>query len=418
MPETFHLGTFHFAAFHVTFFSMSRISEWVSGRVFRFVHGNNLVYNTCWEDPRIDKQVLNLKPDDNLLVITSAGCNALSYALTGLQHVYAVDMNPRQNALLELKMSGIRNLDYETFFQLFGNGRLTGVKSIYQSKLRGDLSPWSQKFWDRKIKKYFDGRRRSFYFCGTTGMFARVINQIVDRSRMRTDVHDMLNAKTLEEQRTIWEPLRRKLWSRRVKFLMNRDTTLSLLGVPRAQRKQIETQYDGGVVKFIQDCLDSVFGTLPIQDNYFWRLYATGSYTPSCCPEYLEHENFSKLKGGLVNRVSAHTDTVEGFLRKHDGRISRFVLLDHMDWLSYHLYDALVSEWDAILQKAAAETRILWRSGGLRTDYIDTVPVNFHGQKTTLKEILMFDTAKAAELHKLDRVHTYGSFTIADLKNG
>ena len=394
---------------------MNRISEWLSGRVFRLVHENNLVYNTCWEDPRIDKQVLQLTPEDNLLVITSAGCNALSYALSGLNHVYAVDMNPRQNALLELKMSGIRNLDYASFFQMFGNGRLTGIKSIYHAKLRSDLSPWSQRYWDKRIRRYFDGKRKSFYFCGTTGAFARLINSIVDKTKMRADVHDILNAQTLDEQREIWRRLREKLWSRKVKFLMNRDSILSLLGVPKAQRKQIETQYEGGVVKFVQDCLDSVFGTLSIQDNYFWRLYATGSYTPACCPEYLEKENFDALKGGLLNRISTHTNTVEGFLRKHDGKISRFVLLDHMDWLSFHP-NLLASEWDAILSRATEKTRIIWRSGGLQTDYIKPVPVNFQGKAATLEEILTFDMEKAKELHKLDRVHTYGCFYIADLE--
>ena len=388
----------------------------MSGRVFRFVHGNNLVYNTCWEDPRIDKQVLHLTPEDNLLVITSAGCNALSYALTGLNRVYAVDMNPRQNALLELKMSGIRNLDYASFFQMFGNGRMVGIREIYRSKLRSDLSPWSQRYWDRRIRKYFDSRRKSFYFCGTAGAFARLMNSIVDKMNMRADVHDILNAQTLDEQRKIWERLREKLWSRTVKFIMNRDSILSLLGVPPAQRKQLETQYEGGIVKYVQDSLDSVFGTLPTRDNYFWRVYTTGCYTTECCPEYLERANFEALKGGLVNRISTHTDTVEGFLRKHDGgKISRFVLLDHMDWLSFHP-ELLASEWDAILNRAADKTRIIWRSGGLRTEYIDTVSVKFHGKDTQLGEILSYDTEKAAELHKLDRVHTYGSFYIADLK--
>lgn len=396
---------------------MNKIAEWVSGRVFRIVHGNNLVYNTCWEDPRIDKQVLDLGPGDNLLVITSAGCNALSYALTGLNHVYAVDMNYRQNALLDLKIAGIKNLDYETFFQLFGNGRLTGAKGIYQRKLRQNLPAASRRFWDKRIHKYFDSKRKSFYFCGTTGAFARIINHYINRYKLRGAVHDILCAETLEEQKGIWfEQIRGKLWSRLIKFLMNRDTTMSMLGVPKAQRLQIETQYDGGIVKFIQDCLDAVFGTLPINDNYFWRLYATGCYTPSCCPEYLTREGFDALKGGLVNRITTHTDTVEGFLRKHeDAKISRFVLLDHMDWLSHHLYDALVSEWDAILKRADEKTRILWRSGGLRTEYIYSVPVEYQGKKTTLSEILTFQEERAAELHKLDRVHTYGSFYIADL---
>ena len=60
------------------------ISEWVSRRVFQFVHGNNLVYNTCWEDPRLDRQALNLSSADRLLVISSAGCNALDYLLADI----------------------------------------------------------------------------------------------------------------------------------------------------------------------------------------------------------------------------------------------------------------------------------------------------------------------------------------------
>src|SRR6188472_2429474 len=88
------------------------VLDWVSGRVFKFVHRNNLVYNTCWEDPRLDRVALELKPSDRLLVITSAGCNALDYALAGAGRVYAIDMNPRQNALLELKRAAIKRLDY------------------------------------------------------------------------------------------------------------------------------------------------------------------------------------------------------------------------------------------------------------------------------------------------------------------
>lgn len=396
---------------------MKKIGDWISGRVFQTVHGRNLVYNTCWEDPRLDKVALELGPEDNLLVITSAGCNSLSYALSGLNHVYAVDMNPRQNALLELKIAGIKNLDYPTFFKMFGNGRLPGARELYKEKLRSSLSSWSQEYWDKKIKKYFDGRRRSFYYCGTAGAFARMIRFYIDRvAKFRPSVNALLDAKNPDEQRKIWfEEIRKKLWSRSIKVFMNRDTTLSLLGVPKAQRRQIEKQYEGGIIKYVQDCLDAVFAELPIGDNYFWRVYATGHYTPACCPEYLEEENFMKLKGGLVDRISVHTCTVEEFLRSNDVKISRFVLLDHMDWLSDQLYDALVAEWDAILDRAAEKTRILWRSGGLRTEYIDTVPVEKGGKKRNLSEYLQYNRELAGDLHKKDRVHTYGSFYIADL---
>ena len=73
---------------------------------------------------------------------------------------------------------------------------------------------------------------------------------------------------------------------------------------------------------------------MPLRDNYFWRVYLTGQYTPDCCPEYLRPANFARLKAGLVDRVSIHHTSVAGYLEKHDEPISRFVLLDHMDWLS------------------------------------------------------------------------------------
>src|SRR5437868_14932385 len=95
------------------------VLDWVSSRVFKFVHGNNLVYNTCWEDPRLDRVALQIGPSDNILVITSAGCNALDYALCSPSNVYAVDMNPRQNALQELKKAAIKSLQFQDFIRMF-----------------------------------------------------------------------------------------------------------------------------------------------------------------------------------------------------------------------------------------------------------------------------------------------------------
>lgn len=392
------------------------IFDWVSRRVFQTVHGNNLVYNTCWEDPRLDRKALEFGSEDNVLVITSAGCNALDYVLAGPNHVYAVDMNPRQNALLDLKISGIKNLGFDDFFKMFGEGRLPGVKSIYQDKLRSDLPAWSQQFWDKKIK-WFDNRRKTFYFRGTSGAFARMVKAYTDRViRVRPHLNELLECKTIPAQREIYEEhLKEKFWSSIMKFAMNRDTTMSMLGVPKAQRRQIETQYPGGLVKFIQDCVESVFAELPIHDNYFWRVYLNGLYTRECCPEYLKEENFNALKGGLIDKVTTNTDSVQGFLEKHDGTISRFILLDHMDWLSDHFFPLLESEWQAIVDRAAPNARLIWRSGGLRTEFIDQVQVSIDGSLQPISQKLTYRPELSAELHELDRVHTYGSFYIAEL---
>src|SRR5690606_19640426 len=125
--------------------------------------------------------------------------------------------------------------------------------------------------------------------------------------------------------------------------------------------------------------------------------------------------NFEALKGGLVDRVSTHTASVLDFLNHHDGTISRYVLLDHMDWLSATLLPVLEQEWQAIVDRAAPTTRILWRSGGLQTDFVDAVRVQRGDKRHRVGDLLHYHRELAAELHKKDRVHTYGSFYIADL---
>ena len=393
-----------------------RLADWFNVRMFNMVHGNNLVYNTCWEDPRLDRIALGLGSDDNVMVITSAGCNALDYALEAPKNVFAVDMNPRQNALLELKMAGIRHLEYEDFFDMFGRGRLKDAVDTYHQNLRKSLSTWSQQYWDRWIR-FFDNRHRPFYYRGTSGTFAKVLNVYVDRVlRVRQWLDAILDAATVDEQRQIYnDHLRERFWTRSLKFAMGRDTTLSMVGVPKAQRDQVDQDYDGGIVKFVQDCVEAVFANLPLIDNYFWRVYLTGEYTHQCCPEYLKADNFERLKNGLVDRVSTHTNTVEGFLWGCPERVSRFVLLDHMDWLSNRFYHLLESEWEAILNQATDDARFIWRSGGLQTDFVNRACIQFDGRSREVGELLSFNRSLADDLHSRDRVHTYGSFYIANM---
>ena len=151
----------------------------IDQRLFDLVHRHNLVYNTCWEDPRLDRVALNLGPDDTVLVVTSAGCNVLDYALTAPRHVYAVDLNPRQNALLELQLAGIRRLDYERFFAFFGSGYLPDARAVYREALRPDLTWWSKRYWDRWIG-FFGNPQRSFFFRGAAGAVARAVNPYIN----------------------------------------------------------------------------------------------------------------------------------------------------------------------------------------------------------------------------------------------
>ena len=396
----------------------------LSRAVFKACHGNQLVYNTCWEDPRLDRVALELGPGDRLLVITSAGCNALDYALDEPERIDTVDVNLRQNALLDLKLAAIRKLDYETFFEIFGRGKTDRWKEVYGDALRGELSVGSRTYWD-KCGKFFHGkgRRPSFYFRGSSGTFASGINWYIDRRlKIRKEMDQLLSADTIEEQKEIYESsIKPAFWGPGIKWIMRRDAALSLLGVPQAQRQQLERFYPGGIAKFVEDSLDTVFSQLPIKDNYFWRVYLTGEYTPECCPEYLKADNFARLKGtngqpGLAGRIHTHTSTILEHLKEVKRQYSHFVLLDHMDWMAENMLEMLGVQWQTIVDHADDDAKILWRSAAVVCEFVDPIEVNIEGKQRPLGEVLEYNRELADELHAIDRVHTYGGFSIATLR--
>jgi S-adenosylmethionine-diacylglycerol 3-amino-3-carboxypropyl transferase len=386
-------------------------------RIFKAVHRRNLIYNTCWEDPALDREALQLTAADRVLVITSAGCNALDYLLAGAGEVNAVDVNPIQNALLELKRAAALGLDQSSFFELFGQGQTPFARQMYEDVLRQQLSATARAYWDKHIRFFLGkGWRKSFYYRGTSGLLAKlVLTNVQVLHRLRSAVQELLDAGTVEEQREIYAAkIEPRIWTPWLRWFLSRSFTLTLLGVPWPQRDQIKLQYKGGVSRFIRDSLEAVVCKLPFRDNYFWRVYFQGFYTPTCCPEYLKPENFEALRRALP-RLNIHTTTVTDYLRQARPGLTRFVLLDHMDWMSCTNPAALTQEWDAILASAAPGARALFRSAGLRVNYLDHLRVSHRGREAELGSLLRYHTDWAAALHERDRVHTYGSFYIADL---
>lgn len=389
----------------------------ISGRLFKLVHRRNLIYNTCWEDPALDRVALQLGPADRVAVITSAGCNALDYLLAGAGEVNAVDVNPIQNALLELKCAAIRGLDHGDFFELFGRGRTPRAGEMYADALRPHLSAAARAYWDRRVYFFLgQGWRRSFYYRGTSGLLARLALLNVHLvHRLREPIDALLGARDVAEQRAIYESrVKPRIWTPWLRWVLSRSFTLALMGVPWPQRDQINTQYPGGVARFIRDSLEAVLCQLPFRDNYFWRVYFQGHYAPDCCPEYLKRENFDRLRAALP-RLRVHTATLTEFARRAEPGLTRFVLLDHMDWMSCANPQGLIDEWAAILAAAAPKARAIFRSAGLRVEFLDHLRVPHRGEARPLGSLLRYHRELAAKLHAVDRVHTYGSFHIADL---
>jgi S-adenosylmethionine-diacylglycerol 3-amino-3-carboxypropyl transferase len=382
-----------------------RLIDTTRDRIFKNIHGNNLVYNACWEDPRIDRQLLALDRSSRVVMLTSAGCNALDYLLDGPAEIHTVDMNPRQNALLQLKLALIARGEFADLFAMFGQGAHAEFRRVYRT-LRAQLPSYAREFWDVKIK-YFDikGLKKSFYYRGSSGAFAWTLHQALRTAKgFRRHVYDFLDATSLDEQATLYAKIEPALWNAFSRWLLKRHAVLAMVGVPRPQLALIDAQHPESLTGFLRASLRRVATELPIGENYFWRVYVKGSYSRNCCPNYLREEHFAALRANSW-RIQSYTSTLTAFLRQHPSPYSHYVLLDHQDWLAWQQPEALREEWEQILANSQAGTRVLFRSASTSTNWLPEF----------VRERLRFFPEQTEGLHGLDRVGTYGSLHFAEV---
>jgi len=382
---------------------MNSLRDWL----FRQMHTKNLVYNTCWEDPRCDRILMELQPDSEVVMITSAGCNALDYLLDDPAAVHCVDMNPRQNALLQLKLSVFQHTSFEELFGLFGRGAYPQAASLYRGALRMHLPGYARDFWDNHLR-YFSGRglRKTFYHYSTSGTFAWLTQQYLRaRKHLYEQVDQLFQADSLDRQQAIYYGIENRVLNGLIEWVVNRHLTMCLVGVPRSQQLLFRDKYEEGAMGFIRESFRRVFTQLPLRDNYFWRLYWQGHYEPDCCPSYLQEEHFETLQE-RGERIRLHTHTISGFLTENPGSYSHFVLLDHQDWLAENDRPALEEEWRLILANSRPGARILLRSAAEEVDFFPDFVL----------DAVEFEQEKTRQTHREDRVGTYASVYLGIVK--
>ena len=384
---------------------LDRLRTYAHDLCFKGMHGNRLIYNACWEDPRLDRKVMQIGRTSRIAMITSAGCNALDYLLDDPQEIHAVDLNSRQNAVLALKAHLIKLGAFDDLYALFGDGVHRDFSKLYKS-IQAELPEYARRFWRSKAH-YFRKLpiKGSFYFHGASGDVAWVVRSLMFANRkIRRLLQELLAAEDLAEQQRIYAQLEPEVWNWACRMIIRSPLVMAMIGVPRAQSRLIDERYPGAMLGFIKDKLRHVFTEIPMKDNYFWRVYLTGSYTRECCPNYLREENFAPLQARIAH-LHLHTCSVADLLRQSREPFSHFVLLDHQDWMAYHNHDALEEEWRLILQQGRPKAKILLRSAGMDAEFL---PGWLNGQVT-------WHPRKTAALHVQDRVGTYGSFHFGEL---
>jgi len=309
-----------------------------------------ILYAQCWEDPQLDREAFRLTPQDTLFSITSGGCNVLTFLIDDPGRVVALDLNPHQNSLLELKIAAFRELCYADLLAFFGVRPSSSRVGVY-ARLRSCLTADAVRFWDAHLREI----DRGLIHCGRYEGYMRLLRTVLVTLRGKQPlVREFFAAEDPATRQKLyhekWEDLSWKLFTR---FILSRG--LNSLLFDRAFFAYLDTEFSFG--RHFAEKAERALACLPVKENYFLSYILRRGYDgQDSLPHYLREKNYELIRSRL-ERVEIVTDSCEHyFATLPASSISRFNFSNIFEWMSPEAYERLLRETVRVARPGAILT--------------------------------------------------------------
>lgn len=182
--------------------------------IFANLELDTIRYSLVWEDWQTLYNNLEVQSGDNIAIVTSAGCNVLNALLKQPASVTAIDLNPVQNNLLQLKLHVIEHHDYNTWRGIMGFAGKEAVANAWE-QISKTLTQHKIDYWQNiiadssglialgKLEKYING-----YFITLPENLQQKIRKLFDFSNVTLQYNYyreyLLNNKTFVESFTTY----------------------------------------------------------------------------------------------------------------------------------------------------------------------------------------------------------------------
>lgn len=314
---------------------------------------SDLLFGMSWEDPASDRCALEVQPGDTLFTITSGGCNTLSFLLENPARIFAVDINPCQSHLLELKCAAVRRLDHEALHAFLGLTPTNDRLEMFESLAR-DLSKPAIEYWRRSQTMIQEGVVYQGRYEGFLRHFRRLLRLVQGNSR----IEGFFKCQSLQEQQQYfdrrwntvqWRMLFRLAFNKRV--LAKRGLSVDYF------------RFDDGSSSFAESFFHRstrALRDIPIASNYFLAQYLLGRYlSPEAVPDYLRRENLPVIRERL-DRIEIVTADAQGWLtRQPEVSIDAFSLSNICELMST---EETARTFEEISRTARPGARICFRN--------------------------------------------------------
>ena len=263
------------------------------GRVIRWHrYRDRISYSSCNEDSGSEIKVLIPQAGKRLVSICASGGRVLNLLQDGAEEVWAVDVNPSQTHLLELKVAGMRALDHADFLSFMGVRDSQRRLDVYDS-LRPALSAGARDYFDSKP---FLVERGALYQGSLERFFSRYVATAARLLRPRW-VRRLFACTDLAEQRRLLPGWHGPLWRLVAKTICRRGFFSFFSHEPGFWRflppdLKLHERIFGNVERYLDHHL--------ARDNHLlWLVFFGRYHDEGVMPEYLREDGFSRIKRAL-----------------------------------------------------------------------------------------------------------------------
>lgn len=254
---------------------------------------NIIRYANCWEDADILIKALDISETDTGLSIISGGDNTLALLTKNPKSLVALDVNPYQIYVFELKMACFRTLDYDTTLKFLGIRECDDRPDIYSS-IRSGL--------ESAARNYFDSHReiveKGIIFAGKFEHYFRLFRKYI-RPLFTTERHfrRLGTFTNTREQMDWWN---RYINNRRFQFIFKiffGARVMGRLGRDSSFYDYVDDKKSSG--ERIRARFEFGLRHNPGYHNPYLNFIVNGNYSEEALPLYLRKNNYEVIRNNL-----------------------------------------------------------------------------------------------------------------------
>jgi S-adenosylmethionine-diacylglycerol 3-amino-3-carboxypropyl transferase len=313
---------------------------------------SRLSYSFGNEDWETEHKALKVQPRDRVLCVTASGDRPLNLLTREIGSLIAIDANPLQNALFDLKRVALSSLPYEDYISFMGVRPSKNRLQTYASTLEKRLDPMSSALWELLPKKIEQG----VLYQGSLEKLLKFASQVIRTLRGHQKVNALFAMKNLKEQQAFvakhWNTF---MWKKAFDICLHPLVTRTFIKDPGLY-EHVDPYFHVG--NQIYHRIDHYLNQNLAKESILLSLILNGKVDPKHLPPCLQKEDVQKIQA-QIDKTEFHTDDLISYVtHAPENSFDCFSISDVASYIGKEDFNRLV---EGIFRSARPGARVCMR---------------------------------------------------------